>query len=172
VTWNDGGKGGTFTSTTCTLSPATSSSSMCTVTYTPSSSSAAGTIGIAASYSGDGSHGTSPGSGTITINKRSTSTTITPSSLTATHGALITFTATVKDTSPGAATSPTGTVTWRVSWSTGTVSCTLTASGPGTSTCSVTGRAPATTGFYTITATYNGDSTHSTSSGTSSLTVT
>jgi hypothetical protein len=112
--------------------------------------------------------------GTITVSgsTRTTSTTITPSSLTVTHGTRFTLTVTVTDTSPGTATSPTGTVTWRVSWSAGSVSCTLVASGPGTSTCSVTGSAPAMIGVYTITATYNGDLTHNTSSGTSSLTVT
>jgi len=170
VTWSDGGKGGTFGSTSCTLSPSTSSSSTCGVTYTPASSSPVGSITVTASYSGDGSHGTSSGSASIIIGKRSTGTAISPGTLTVTHGTTIKLTATVTDTSAGTSTSPTGTVSWKISGVTATVSCTLKASGTGVSSCSVSGLLPV--GSYTVTATYSGDSTHTASSGTSSLTVT
>jgi hypothetical protein len=112
--------------------------------------------------------------GTVTVqgSMRATTTTVTPSSLTVTHGTTFTFTATVTDTSPGTATPPTGTVTWTFSGTGATTSCTLVASGPNTSACSLTRQAPTRLGVYTVTATYSGDSTHNTSSGTSSLTVT
>ena len=67
VKWNDGGKGGTFSSTSCTLSPTSTSSSTCTVTYTPSPTAPIGKIRVTASYSGDGSHMKSSGSGTVRI---------------------------------------------------------------------------------------------------------
>jgi hypothetical protein len=76
----------------------------------------------------------------------------------------------VTDTDAGTASSPTGTVTFKVSGIGATVSCTLKSSGPGASSCSVSGVLPV--GSYTVTATYNGDSTHNTSVGTSSVTVT
>ncbi|HME18684.1 MAG TPA: G1 family glutamic endopeptidase [Nitrososphaerales archaeon] len=170
VTWSDGGKGGTFSSASCVLSPSTSSSSTCSVTYTPSSSSPVGSITVTASYPGDSTHSPSSGSGSIAISKRSTTASVSPSSSTVTHGTPVTSTVTVRDTSAGSATSPTGTVTWKVSGLGATVTCTLKASGSGVSTCSVSGALPI--GSYTLTATYNGDSTHSTSSGTSSVTVT
>ncbi|HYC11093.1 MAG TPA: G1 family glutamic endopeptidase [Nitrososphaerales archaeon] len=169
VAWSDGGKGGTFNSASCTLSPFTSGSSTCTVTYSLSPSSLAGSVTIAASYSGDSSHGQSSGSGSITVNLRSTSTGVTPGTLSVPQGTPITSTATVTDTSAGTASSPTGTVTWKVSGLSVTVSCTLKASGPGVSSCSVSGILPP--GSYTVTATYNGDSVHGTSFGTSSISV-
>ena len=170
VTWSDGGKGGTFGSTSCTISASTSSSSKCGATYTPASSTPVGSITIAASYSGDGSHSTSSGSASISVGKRSTSTGISPSSLTIVHGTTIKLTATVTDTSAGTASSPTGTVSWKISGVTATVSCALKASGTGVSSCGVSGLLPV--GSYTVTATYSGDSTHVTSFGTSSVTVT
>ena len=169
VGWSDGGKGGRFSSASCTLSTSTSSSSACAVTYTPSPSSPAGTITVTASYSGDAQHSFSSGSGSITVNLRSTSTSITPSSLSVPQGTPITSTATVTDTGAGTATSPTGTVTWKVSGLRATASCTLKASRPGVSTCSVTGVLP--TGSYTVTAKYSGDTTHAASGGSSSITV-
>jgi hypothetical protein len=65
-------------------------------------------------------------------------------------------------------------VTWTASVSGGKLSsttCTLTAISSTQSQCSVTYTAPSKTGTVTITATYNGDSSHNTSSGTSKLTV-
>jgi peptidase A4-like protein/Big-like domain-containing protein len=170
VTWNDGGKGGTFGSTSCTLSPSTSSSSTCSVTYAPSTSSPVGSITVTASYSGDSTHSQSSGSGSIAIGKRSTSAGISPGSISVTHGTKVMWTVTVRDTSAGSATSPSGTVTWKVSGLAAKATCTLQASGSGVSTCIVSGVLPV--GSYTMTATYNGDSIHSTSSGTSSVTVT
>jgi hypothetical protein len=87
---------------------------------------------------------------------------------------MITFTATVTDTS-GAPTTPTGTVTWSDGGKGGSFSngsqCTLSAVGSSSSTCSTTYTPPSTNGPVQITATYPGDSTHAASSGSSALTV-
>lgn len=64
VTWSDGGEGGAFTSTSCTLSESTSSSSTCLVTYTPFSS---GTVTITATYGSDTSHLGSSGTSSLTV---------------------------------------------------------------------------------------------------------
>jgi hypothetical protein len=175
VSWGDGGKRGTFSSTTCTLSPATSTSSKCSVNYTPSSSASAGSIKITAAYSGDSSHAKSSASATFTINKRTTSTTISPSSATVGGGTQTTLTVTVTDKSPGAPQAPTGTVTWTASSSSGSFTsktCTMNAISATQSQCSVTYTTPPAAGAVTITAKYAGNPTHGLSSGTSKLTVT
>jgi hypothetical protein len=175
VSWSDGGKGGTFSSTMCTLSPATSHSSKCSVTYAPSSSAPAGSIKIAAVYGGDGSHGKSSASSTITVSKRTTSTTVSPSTTTVGGSTQTTLTVTVTDKSPGTPNPPKGTVTWTASVSGGSFTsgtCTLSAISATQSQCSVTYTTPSTAGAVTITAKYSGDSIHALGSGTSKLTVT
>jgi len=175
TSWSDGGKGGTFSSTTCTLSPTTSTSSKCSVTYTPSPSASVGSIKITAAYSGDGSHAKSSASPTFTISKRTTSTTISPSSATVGGSTPTTLTVTVTDKSPGTPQAPTGTITWTASTSGGSFTsktCTLAAISATQSQCSVTYTTPSTAGAVTITAKYGGNPTHGISSGTSKLTVT
>ena len=78
VTWSDGGAGGKFASSTCTLGSSTGSSSSCKVTYT--APSAAGTVTVTASYSGDSGHSSSSGTATLTVQQQSQSHTISQSS--------------------------------------------------------------------------------------------
>jgi len=175
VSWSDGGKGGSFSPTTCTLSPASSDSSKCKATYTPSSSASAGSVKITAAYAGDASHSKSSASATLTISKRTTGTTVSPGSASVGQGTTTPLTVTVTDKSLGTPGAPKGTVTWTASVSGGSftsTTCTLSAISSTQSQCSVTYTAPSKAGAVTITAKYGGDSAHLTSSGTSKLTVT
>jgi len=104
-----------------------------------------------------------------------TTTTVSPNPASAIAGTPITFTATVADTSASSPSSPTGTVSWSDNGAGGsflTGTCTLSSSSSSQSQCTVTYIAPLTPASITITASYSGDSTHLSSSGTSSLTVT
>ncbi|MBI3639483.1 MAG: Ig-like domain repeat protein [Thaumarchaeota archaeon] len=163
VTWSDGGSGGTFTPTPCTLS-----SGSCTTSYTASTTSLPG-VAITANYAGDSTHSTNSSSSSLTVNLiHSTITTVTPNPATLSTGS-VTFVVKVNDTysSP---TTPTSTVTWSAGGSGGTfnpASCTLSS---GTCTTSYTASTNSASSVA-ITANYAGDSTHSSSSGTSSLTV-
>ncbi len=174
VTWSDGGKGGTFSSSSCSLSSISSSSGSCFVTYTPSLT-VTSKITITGTYSGDVTHTTSSGSSSITVNKRSASTTVLASPTSVGSAGMTTLSVTVADASAGSPSFPSGTVTWSASVSGGSFSsttCTLVAISSTQSQCTVTYTAPTTAGTVIITAKYNGDSTHKTSSGTSQLTVT
>jgi hypothetical protein len=168
ITWSDGGTG-SFSSTSCTLS-----SGACSDTYTAPSSSGSATI--TATYSGDSTHTTSSGASSLTVSSpalHSTTTSISPSTASATTGGATTFTVTVTDTS-ASPSSPSGTVSWSSGAAGGSFSsetCTLSASSSSASSCQITYTAPSSSGSVTITAAYSGDSSHSTSSGTSSLTV-
>ena len=164
VSWDDGGKGGSFSSSgSCTLA-----SGSCTITYTPPS--AAGSVTITATYGGDTTHSGSSGTSALTVNLRTSSTTVSPSPSSVTIGNTITFTATVADTSSGTSSTPTGAVSWGDGGKGGSFSnsgsCTLLSG-----TCTTVYTPPSTHGSVTITATYSGDPTHAGSSGTSSLTV-
>jgi len=173
VTWSDGGAGGAFSSNTCALTRATSSSGSCSVTYKPPPTAEA--VAITAGYSGDSSHGMSSGASALTVGRRSTSTSLSPSSTTVTVGSITTLTATVKDTSVGTKTAPTGTISWSDGGKGGTFSpatCTLSQTGPDSSKCNVTyttSLAPA--GSIKITAAYAGDGSHSKSSASATFTI-
>src|SRR5439155_398657 len=80
-------------------------------------------------------------------------------------------TATVTDTGPGTAITPTGTVSFASSGAGtfGSSSCGLSGSG-NSATCSVT-YTPSAVGTHTITASYSGDTTHAMSSGTTVVTA-
>ena len=65
VSWNDGGSGGTFGGSSCTLSSAGPSSASCMVVYTAPLSP--GLITISAGYSGDSIHASSGGTSLLTI---------------------------------------------------------------------------------------------------------
>src|SRR5437867_334419 len=109
------------------------------------------------------------------LGPHSTTTVVSPNPASATAASPITFTATVADTSASSPSSPTGTVSWSDNGAGGSfvaASCTLSSSSSSQSQCTVTYLAPLTPGSITITASYSGDSTHLSSSGTSSLTVT
>ena len=104
-----------------------------------------------------------------------TASVVTPNPASVAPGNMITFTATVTDTS-GSPSTPTGAVSWSDGGAGGSFggpsSCTLSSAGPSSSTCSITYTAPSAPGLITISASYSGDSTHSASGGISSLTVT
>ena len=106
VSWSDGGAGGSFSSSACTLS-----TNSCTTSYTPSSN-APNSITITASYGGDTTHQTSSGtSGLVKNLLSSTSVTVSPNPSSYVVGNTLTFTATVTDTS-SSPTTLTGTITW------------------------------------------------------------
>jgi len=163
VTWSDGSSGGAFNPASCTLS-----SGSCTTSYTAATTSLP-VVAITASYTGDSTHSSSSGSSSLTVNQiHSTTTTVTPNHATLSTGA-VTFVVKVNDTysSP---TTPTATVTWSDGNSGGSFnpsSCTL-SSGSCTTSYTASTNSPSS---VAITASYAGDSTHSSSSGSSSLAV-
>ena len=65
VAWSDGGAGGSFSASTCTLGSPSGASSTCQVSYT--APSAAATVTITAAYSGDPGHSSSSGTATVTV---------------------------------------------------------------------------------------------------------
>ena len=160
---------GSFGSTSCVLSAGS-----CSVTYTPT---VVGHHLITSSYGGDASHTSSQAifllaSQPAPLHSTTSSIACSPSSLTT--GTATSCTATVTDTSSGP-TSPTGTVNF-VTNSTGTFSpggsCNLASTGTvGVSTCTVS-YTPGVAGGHRLTGTYAGDSSHGSSSGTATLTVT
>ncbi|MDC8452758.1 MAG: hypothetical protein LV477_07590, partial [Candidatus Nitrosotalea sp.] len=162
IMWSDGNGGGSFSSAFCDLS-----SDTCSASYT-SSASAQSTITITAAYSGDATHQTSSGTLSLAILAiHTTSVAITPNSASFAPGNAITFTSTVSDTS-SSPTTPSGTVSWSDGSAGGSFSsssCTLSS---GTCTTSYTPSSGAPNSI-TITATYAGDGTHQTNSGTSQL---
>jgi autotransporter-associated beta strand protein len=124
---------------------------------------------IDAVYSGDGAtFGASSGRLTQTVNRASTTTTVSSSgSAATTFGDSVTFTATVSPKAPGAG-SPTGSVSFFVDGST-TAAQTVTLSG-GQATFTTTSLGASAAG-HTVKAVYNGDGHFNTSSGTATQTV-
>ena len=164
VAWSDGGLGGSFNPTSCTLSSGSCQTSYIASTNSPSS------VTITANYAGDSTHSTSSGTSSLTVNQiHATTTTVTPNPSSVNSGSQITFTVTVSDShlSP---TTPTGNVTWSSGNAGGTFSRT---SCPLSSASCTTAYTAATNSpsSVTITATYAGDSAHSGSAGISSLSV-
>ncbi len=130
----------------------------CTETYSVNAAHS-----IVATYSGDTNDAGSHGSLTETLQQISTSTTIGSSASTSTYGQGVTFTATVTPTQT-ASVNPSGTVTFYNN-------DTIPASSIGTVGVSTTGgvttsvlQSNLAAGSYSVTATYNGDQTFSTSS--------
>jgi YVTN family beta-propeller protein len=170
VTFVTDTSGGSFSSSSCTLSPAsTAAQAACSFSYTPGEAGS-GTQTVTASYGGDGIHAASSGQAAIAVTLRVTSTVLACQQV---NPVLSKCTATVSDTSPGSATAPSGTVSF-------------TSSGPGVfsatqCTLSGSGTVASCTGYYatpagvpmrgqTITASYGGDSTHQSSTGSAALT--
>jgi hypothetical protein len=162
----------------CTLSAtSTAGQASCSVSYTPGQLGS-GTHTITASYGGDSSHEPSSAKTTVTVTKRSTSTGVSCSPASVMVGQASTCTASVIDTDVGMQSTPTGSVSFSSDTSGGSFSgpgsCTLAATGTaGQASCSVSytpGQVGS--GTHTITASYGGDSTHQTSSGTTTVTVT
>ena len=155
---------------TCFLSPTGPGTSACTVGYTPAQPFAS----VTAFYPGDASHFASQGVTTASAAPRTTTTTVvcTPSTFPA--GGPTTCTATVRDVSPGIRTAPFGLVIFTATPPNGSFTpggCSLVATGSDTSQCSTTYSSTVAT-TETIRAQYNGDQTHSGSSGTTTVTVT
>ncbi len=154
---------GSFSSASCTLS-----SGSCEVTYTPIEIGS-GTHDLTASYRGDSTFDPSDNAIAIEVDPRNTATSIDCSPTEVQVGDTTTCTATVTDTDSGTPSSPTGTVTFQSSDSTGTYDqnpCTLSpVPGRGdSSSCSVT-YTPSAEGSQTvdISASYSGDPTHASS---------
>jgi hypothetical protein len=129
----------------CAAQAVSSGTATCTV-----ADLAVGWYGITAVYSGDSDYGRSTSSGlTQTVNKKTTTTTVSSSLDPSTVGQAVTYTATV---SPGAAT---GTIDFKEE-GTPITGCTAEIISSGTATCTVTGYP--TWSSYKITAAYSGDS--------------
>ena len=166
VTFASGATGGSFSSSSCTLAPnGTTYQSTCSVSYTPGKVGS-GSETITGSYGGDGSHDPSSGQAALTVTPRATTTVLTCQQ----HAVLLLdkCTATVTDSSPGAATTPTGTVTFASTGRGlfGATQCTLSVGGTSASCAVYYTPAP---GVQQVTASYSGDSTHKTSTGSSTL---
>ncbi len=162
ITWNDGNVGGVFGSTTCTLSSGT-----CNITYT-APSTVQNPITITATYGGDTIDQTSSGTSQLSPSTQdATSVLVTLSPSTISSGEQVTVTATVNDTT-NSQNIPTGTITWNDGSGGGTfdqTSCTL-ASGSCTASYTSSSNPP---NAVTITASYQGDESHQTSTGSSQL---
>lgn len=168
--------GGSFSGGgSCTLAASgTSGVSSCQATYSPPV--AAGSESLTASYAGDVTHAPSSGQTTLSVGLRDTSTSAACAGAPTVVGQASTCTVTVNDTSGGTASGPTGNVSFTSNAGgsfSGGGSCALGASGTsGASSCQVT-YAPTTigSGTHTITAAYADDATHSSSQGTTSISV-
>jgi hypothetical protein len=177
----DDGETGAFTpAATCTLDPtASGDTNSCSVSYTPATVGD-GTHEIGASYTPtDGVHTASsdPTPFQLTVRARTTSTNVSCTPNTFRAGESTECTATVSDTDSGPAMTPTGTVTWTSSESTGvftTSPCVLQSTNPldssAPSSCTVTYTSTKAS-QQTITANYSGDLTHKESSGDTTVTV-
>src|SRR5438093_1959537 len=150
-------------SSSCTLG-GTGASANCNVNYTPTAFGT-GTHTITASYAGDTAHQTSSGSAIVTVNLRTTTTTVacTPTTVVINQGT--SCAATVADTSPGTTTTPSGTLAFTPGGA-----CTLTGTGI-SATCSVS-ITPTVAGSLSVSASYPGDTTHAPSTDSTTVTVT
>jgi len=133
----------------CEAQPVSSGNAKCTVANPPS-----GLRTMTASYYGDGDYAasTSPGMGQM-VNKKATTTALSPSLNPSTVGEAVTYTAAV---SPVTAT---GTVEFKQAGNAIT-GCTAQTISAGTTTCTVTGTAA---GSHSITVNYSGDSNYAVS---------
>src|SRR3989442_12638061 len=155
----------------CTLANPAGPSASCSVNVTPT---AAGPMSVSARYNGDSTHATSSGSTTINVNRRVTSMAVNCSPNPVTTNSSTNCTVTLNDADVGAVITPTGTVSLSCN-STGTLNllpCSLTATATaGVASCSVS-YTPNIAGHNKITGSYAGDSSHTGSSGSATVTVT
>ncbi|WP_432140110.1 Ig-like domain repeat protein, partial [Streptomyces sp. bgisy154] len=121
---------------------------------------------VTATYEGNTAFAGSSGTDTHTVNRASTTTTVSSAPDPSVVGEPVTFSATVAPASPGAG-APTGTVVFDFGDGTSPLTATLT-SGTATTTRPYTSR---TGSPYTVTATYSGDTDFTGSSGTDPHTV-
>ncbi|MCR8574824.1 Ig-like domain-containing protein [Streptomyces sp. Isolate_219] len=124
-----------------------------------------GTFPVTATYSGDLNFTGSSGTDTQTVAQASTTTAVSSLPDPSVIGQPVTFTATVAPVSPGAGV-PTGTVTFVIDGGGGGTLTGTVAGGVATVTTSTLDA-----GLHNVTATYNGDTNFSTSSGTDTQTV-
>jgi YVTN family beta-propeller protein len=177
VTFTSDTSGGSFSSSSCTLSPdQTLAQAACAVTYTPGQIGS-GTQTITANYSGDSHHLASSGQASLVVTPHYTSTAVNCSPDTVAVGQATSCTATVQDNTYPSPTTPTGVVTFTSDTSGGSFSsnsCTLSAASiSGQATCSFSYTpGEAGSGTQTLTASYGGDGTHAASSGQAAVTVT
>jgi DNA-binding beta-propeller fold protein YncE len=167
---------GTFSASSCALL-GTGASASCQVTYRPSAVGL-GSHTITATYGGDAKHTTSIGNANVTTTTRSTSTGVSCALSTVVAGQSITCAVTVSDSDLGTRSTPTGTVSVSSSGPgrfSGAGLCTLVQTSTGVANCELaytaTATTPAPVRSDTISATYNGDSTHSTSNESASVQV-
>src|SRR5439155_231894 len=169
----------TFSASTCTLDTLSLHdaipifSTRCAVSFTPN---AVGTHTITASYSGDTTHATSSGTTVVTALTHATTTGVSRSEERRVGEGGRRCTATVTEENTGSATAPTGTVSFTNSGGTFSASsCTLGSASTDPATGVVTSRRPISStpdaATHTITASYSGDTTHATSSGTTVVTA-
>ncbi|MBM4791730.1 Ig-like domain repeat protein [Streptomyces sioyaensis] len=146
--------------TTATLSGGTATT---THTYTGTSGSP---YTLTATYNGDPNYTSSSGTDPQTVNKAATTTALASSPDPTVVGQTVTLTAAVSALAPGAGT-PTGTVTFSFGDGTPTTTATL-SGGTATTTHTYTGTSGSP---YTLTATYNGSTNFTASSGSDTQTV-
>ena len=170
-----------FTATTGTFAGAancalsgTGASAACSVSYSPASVGS-GSQTVTASYSGDTVYASGAATTTLGVQARPVSVAVACSPGAVTAGSQSVCTATVKDTTGGAASSPSGTVSFTTGGggSFGSGSCAL--SGPaGSSSCTTTytPAASAATGTQSISVSYGGDGVFGTGSSSTGLGVT
>jgi hypothetical protein len=145
----------------------------CLITYTPTSGSEGSGPTLTATYLGDTDHTGSAGTFVGPVTTQRTSSTTVSCAKPYDQGKKLTCTITVKDTTAGAALTPTGTISVSVVGPKGystVVTCVLSGSG-GTATCKMF-FVPTHNGNYTATATFPGDVDHSGSSGAKTVNVT
>src|SRR5207245_888932 len=163
-------KAGTFSSGgTCAL-PATLTNS-CSVSYTPAAGSEGANL-VTGTYGGDTDHTGSSGTDTVTGTPRSTLTSLSCSPGSVPVNSPSTCTATVADNDSGTTIRPGGTVTFSGGTGTATAGATCSRPATGTNACSVDFTPSAgSEGSQTLTGSYGGDTNHSGSSGTFSITA-
>ncbi|MEV6318559.1 Ig-like domain-containing protein [Streptomyces sp. NPDC051776] len=150
VTFTISGGGGT-----ATVPVAADSTAQLTLDSLP-----AGSYSVTAAYNGDDEFTASTGSGVHAVNRAATTTTVSGTPDPSAVGQPVTVSATVSPVGPGAGT-PTGTVTFTISGTGGgTFTETLDAAGNAQLITSTLGL-----GSHTITAAYNGDTDHLSSTG-------
>jgi MBG domain (YGX type)/Bacterial Ig-like domain (group 3)/Bacterial lectin len=130
---------------------------------TGNSSSPAGSYPITCAGQSSANYSINYVSGTLTISKAATTTSLSSTPNPSAFGQAVTFTASITQTS---GSGETGTVTWSTNTGCGTTS--VTSGTAGTATCVTSVLA---VGNNTVTATYSGDGNHSGSAGTTSQTV-
>src|SRR3989442_860645 len=161
---------GSFTGSPCSLVAGSIGTASCNVTYSPSGTAPrTDTItGVFTSAASDSVHNGSQGMFSLSVGVvvvDPTSTSVSCSSGTVVVNQATTCTATVTDTASTEATPPTGTVTFSPGGS-----CTLSNLSGASASCSVN-IIPTATGSLLVSASYAGDATHGTSSGSTSVTV-